>query len=195
MSMNFLHILEVDTMRVDKADVMAWAREVLSHPVGEVLILDTETCALYGEVIELALVDVTGKEIYNRRFNPLSEIEPGAFRVHGISQAALANEPSFGAEYEAIKAVLASAKLILIYNAQFDIGCLEKTCRLHKLEPLYFVSDCLMERYAQFYGEWSSRRQSYKWQPLNGGHSALDDCRAALRRLQTMAGLTEGQAA
>jgi hypothetical protein len=29
--------------------------------------------------------------------------------------------------------------------------------------------------------------QSYKWQPLGGGHSALDDCRAALATLREMA--------
>jgi hypothetical protein len=36
-------------------------------------------------------------------------------------------------------------------------------------------------------GEWNYHYDSYKWQRLNGGHSALSDCQAALECLCEMA--------
>lgn len=164
----------------------AWARHLLSLPPGKVLILDTETCDLYGEIIELAIVDTAGNEIYNRRFNPLTEIRSGAFRVHGITAEMLAHEPRFDAEYPSVKAILDRANVVLIYNAPFDEGCLATTCNVHAVEALTFHSACIMRRYAEWYGEY--QRGRLKWQKLTGGdHSALGDARAALALLRKMA--------
>jgi DNA polymerase III subunit epsilon len=44
-----------------------------------------------------------------------------------------------------------------------------------------------MEWYAQYYGEWSSYYEDYKWQPLNGGHNAIVDCLACLDLIKEMA--------
>lgn len=170
-----------------KEQAQNWARSTLGFPEGEVLILDTETCDLNGEVIELAIIDTAGNMLYNRRFNPISMIQPGAQRVHGISMEMLAHESRFAEEYEAIVAILANAKLVLIYNADFDTRCLAATCRLHRQPPLVFKSVCIMKWYAIWYGE--KRRGTFKWQPLSGGdHSAVGDCRAALAFLRRMAG-------
>ena len=171
-----------------RQNASAWARDMLALPPGQVLILDTETCDLYGEIIELAIIDSAGNELYNRRFNPLTPIRSGAYGVHGISLAMLAHEVRFDAEYPAIKAILESADQVLIYNAPFDTGCLLETCRLHAVDSLQFQGYCLMRRYAEWYGEY--QRGRLKWQKLVGGdHSALGDARAALALLQRMAAL------
>ena len=47
--------------------------------------------------------------------------------------------------------------------------------------------NCAMLMYAEYCGEWSSYHNSFKWQPLNGGHTALDDCLATLKLIQEMA--------
>jgi DNA polymerase-3 subunit epsilon len=176
----------------------AWAQEMLNQPLGHVLILDTETCDLNGEVIELAIVDTAGNELYNRRFCPRTEIAPGAQAVHGISAEMLRGEPCFATEYLAIHEILAPAARVLIYNAPFDLRCLAVTCSLHKAAPLPLTINntaCLMRMYAQWYGE--RGRSGYKWQRLMGGssqsgpsghHSALGDARAALDVLRKMAG-------
>lgn len=166
----------------------AWAREMLALPPGQVLILDTETCDLYGEIIELAIIDSAGTELYNRRFNPLTPIRSGAYAVHGISREMLAHEHNFAFEYPAIRAILDAANVVLIYNAPFDLGCLATTYNLHAVEDfnasLHAV--CLMRRYAEWYGEY--QRGRLKWQKLAGGdHSALGDARAALALLRRMA--------
>lgn len=169
-----------------KVQARHWAREMLALPPSKVLILDTETCDLHGEVIELAIVDSAGAEVYNRRFNPITAIQPGAFRVHGITAQTLRFEPRFHREYEVIKGIVEGAEMILIYNNSFDIECLRVTCLLHTLDELRFNSGCIMRWFAQFYGEWG--RGQYKWQRLTGGdHTALGDARAALALLRKMA--------
>lgn len=197
-------------MKNSKKEAEDWARAQMALPAGKALVLDSETCDLYGEIIELAIIDTGGQVLYNRRFSPLTEISPGAYHVHLLTAEVLANEPRFSAEHERIKSILASAEIVLIYNASFDVGCLDETCRIHQMELIPFKTGCIMHWYAQWYGEWSDYRrflgflaaedststesqgrrktQNYKWQPLRGGdHSALGDCRAALAALRRMA--------
>ena len=61
-------------------------------------VLDTETASLQGGVVELALLhidtelNVLGE--FHTRVNPERPIEPGAFAVHGISDADVADAPT-----------------------------------------------------------------------------------------------------
>jgi hypothetical protein len=52
---------------------------------------------------------------------------------------------------------------------------------------------CLMTLYAAYVGDWSDYWESYRWQPLNGGHRALEDCQAALGVLREMAASQEDE--
>lgn len=169
----------------DRNETIEWARQILQR--SDVLILDTETTDLDGEIIELAIINLQGDVLFNRRFNPINSISEGAKAVHGISAEMLADEPRFADCAAELFAVLKSSGLVLIYNNAFDMARLRHTCYLHQVEMHEFKTDCLMEWYAQFAGEWSSYHQSYRWQPLNGGHDALSDCRAALAVLSEMA--------
>lgn len=169
----------------DKEAASEWARGILGR--SDVVILDTETTDLYGEVIELAIINLQGDVLYNGRFNPLSPISEGAQSVHGITAEMVASEPRFADDYVTICNHLTSAELVLIYNAAFDVERLRTTCELHGVDMPSFKTDCLMEWYAQFCNEWSDYHQSYRWQPLGGDHGALSDCRAALATLHEMA--------
>lgn len=171
----------------DRNAAQRWAIRFLAKDECKALILDTETCSLHGEVIELAIIDNHGAEIYNRRFRPLTPIDPRAFAIHGITHDALRHEAGFAGERTAIQAILGAADVVAIYNAPFDVRCLAKTCALHNVALLEFRQICLMRWYAVFYGERSAPGGSYKSQPLRGAHNAVGDCRAALRLLQAMA--------
>jgi DNA polymerase-3 subunit epsilon len=178
---------------IDRRNSAIWAQRMLARPLGEVLILDSETCDLNGEIIELAIIDTQGKPLYNRRFLPLTTIQPGAQRVHGITLEMLTDEPRFADEYAVIRSILGTAQAVLIYNAPFDIRCLNVTCELHTQPPVNFRAGCIMRYYAQWVGQRS--RGQYKWQKLTGGdHSALGDARAALAVLKAMAESTAAQA-
>ena len=165
-----------------------WARQMLATEGA--VILDTETTGLNGEVIELAVIDMVGNELFNRRFRPLMRIEPGATAVHGLTAEILKEESDFCLLYDEVSRVLAEAAVVVIYNAAFDLARLAETCEVHKLAPLDIVlkGECAMEKYAGFVGDWSDYHESFRWQSLLGGdHSAVGDCRAALAVLREMA--------
>ena len=165
-----------------------WARQMLMTEGA--VILDTETTGLNGEVIELAVIDMAGNELFNRRFRPLMRIEPGATAVHGLTAEMLKEELDFCLHYDEVSRVLADAAVVVIYNAAFDLARLAETCEVHKLAPLDIVlkGECAMEKYAAFVGDWSDYHESFRWQPLLGGdHSAVGDCRATLAVLREMA--------
>jgi len=176
----------------DRQAASEWAKEMLASD--NVLILDTETTGLAGEIIELAIMDVSGNVRFNGRFKPQVSIEPGAAAVHGLTIDILAEEPDWADRYEEVKAILVNAAAVLIYNSAFDVERIESMNRRRGLEPIPFKADCVMEWCAQFVGDWSESRKSYRWQPLIGGdHSALGDCAAALSVVREMAAASLGE--
>lgn len=46
---------------------------------------------------------------------------------------------------------------------------------------------CAMLQYSCYIGEWSDYHQDYRYQPLWGGHRAIEDCRACLQVVRRMA--------
>ncbi|MFE6365904.1 hypothetical protein ACFVP3_38810 [Streptomyces sp. NPDC057806] len=48
--------------------------------------------------------------------------------------------------------------------------------------------DDVMIPYSDWVGDWSDYWGNNRWQPLNGGHRALGDCRAVLDCLRVMGG-------
>lgn len=173
---------EIERAREDAA---AWARQLLDD--GNFIIMDTETTDLDGEIVELSLIDANGRILFNRRFNPLSLVAPGAAAVHGLTNEVLACERPFPELYDELATILAGAAVVVIYNADFDNGRMVHTCELHDLPAVEYRYTCAMEEYAAFIGE-PRRGEGFRWQPLPGGdHSALGDCLASLRVLREMA--------
>ena len=170
----------------DQAEASEWAWGILQRE--DVLILDSETTDLNGEIIELAIINLKGDLVFNQRFKPLTPVSEGARAKHGISDEMLANEKPFTDYSRDLLIMLSTAGLVLIYNAAFDMARLRQTCKLHGELMPSINADCIMEWYAQWCGQWSHYHKSYRWQPLGGGdHSALGDCRAALDCIREMA--------
>lgn len=173
-------------IKSDHEDAVTWGKEILADPMA--IILDTETTDLDGEIIELAIINMRGEVLFNKRFKPVSEIAAGASAVHGMTAEMLADESDFIQYDMTLRFLLYHASKVVIYNSSFDVSRLKSTCHLHNMEPFKFKAVCAMEMYAQWYGDWSNYFESYKWQPLGGGdHSALGDCLATLEAIQTMA--------
>jgi DNA polymerase III subunit epsilon len=181
----------VDHQKVQE-DATNRAKAILeSHD--KIVILDSETTGLYGEIIELAIIDLEENALFNSRFCPKNKIEPGATAVHGITNEMLADEPTWADKWPEIESILYAARLVLIYNADFDIARISTTNIAWRIQERFpYRAECLMDLYARWYGEWNSYHRSYRWQKLGGGHSALEDCQAALRKLQQMAGVLNG---
>ncbi len=178
---------EVGFIERDRVNAVLWAREQLSQ--NDWVILDTETTGLYdAEIVEIAIIDCLGEMLLNTLVKPSISIPPEVTDLHGISDAMVANVPTFPEVYPHIDAALKD-KRVLIYNSAFDIQILNYCCRLHNLPILKLTkrSDCLMEWAAQWGGDWSYYYEDYKYFPLNGNHRALGDCTAAFELIKRMA--------
>ena len=113
------------------------------------IVLDTETTGLSAEngdrIIELGCVELfnrklTGNDLHIY-FNPERESHEDALKVHGLTTDFLRDKPKFGALANDIIEYLRDAELI-IHNAAFDVGFLNKELELAGLPPLRsFVSE------------------------------------------------------
>lgn len=173
----------------DQNQVTNWARNVFSFKQNYVA-LDCETTGLSStdEAIQIAITDLDGNCLLNSLIKATIPISQEAYEVHKISNDDLVTAPTFPEIYPAIVKAL-KGKRVLIYNVEFDIKILKHCCQLHKLPLLNLVkrSDCMMQAWSQFVGEWSSYYEDYKYQPLGGNHDALGDCLLMLERLKKMA--------
>jgi DNA polymerase-3 subunit epsilon len=172
-----------------------WAKNVLETKKN-IVIFDTETTDLNGEIIEIAVIDLDGNVLLNTRIKPVGEMNPDAERVHGISLEMLANKPSFADIYPELCRVFAG-QAVLSYNVDFDEGRVKADCKRHGLEvPQWSGTNCIMEMYARWHGDWSTYWDSFKWQSLgsvvpSADHSALGDAQAALEALKILAGMAK----
>ena len=112
------------------------------------IVLDTETTGLSAEngdrIIELGCVELLNRKLTGNNlhfyFNPGRDSHEDALRVHGISNEFLQDKPKFGELAEEILAYLQGAEII-IHNAAFDVGFLNKELELIGKPPLAeFVS-------------------------------------------------------
>jgi DNA polymerase-3 subunit epsilon len=172
----------------DKNESIEWAKNVLAEPY-KYIILDTETTGLYeAEIVQIGIIDLDGEVILNSLIQPTISIPPEVVNIHGITDEMVSNAPTFPELYSRIVEALKD-KAVLIYNAEFDINILYYCCQLHNLEELNLKkrSDCIMEWYAQYCGYWSNYHESYRTHSLEGNHSAIGDCLAALELINKMA--------
>ena len=169
-------------------EAIAWAREILTNK-DDWVILDTETTGLEdAEIVQIGICNLEGEVILDSLVKPTIPIPTEASNIHQITDEVVKDARTFPEIYPLIVESLQDKK-ILIYNAEFDIVILAYCCRLHQLKLLGLRkrSDCLMEWYAQFYGDYHDYYESYTWQPLGGNHNAVGDCLAALSLLNNMA--------
>jgi DNA polymerase-3 subunit epsilon len=108
------------------------------------IVLDTETTGLDPgkghRIIELAAIELCNRKVSDRRFhrylNPEREIDAGAAEVHGLTLERLQDEPKFAEIAPALLEFIRGAELI-IHNAPFDVGFLNKELELSGLPGLH----------------------------------------------------------
>lgn len=171
-----------------KNQSIKWAKSIIQNPTSY-LILDTETTGLgNAEICQIAIIDISGNTLLDSLVKPSISIPVGVTEIHSITNEMVANAPKFPEIYPKIKSVLGD-KEIVIYNDDFDKQILNYCCILHSLPKLKLAkrTHCAMHYYAAYYGEWSGYYDDFKWQPLNGGHTALSDCQKTLELIKEMA--------
>ena len=112
------------------------------------IVLDTETTGLSAEtgdrIIEIGCVELVARKLTGRNLhfylNPERDSHEDALKVHGISNEFLRDKPKFAAVVDELMDYLSGAEII-IHNAPFDVGFLNKELELLGKPPLKtFVS-------------------------------------------------------
>ncbi len=106
------------------------------------IFLDTETTGLSAEggdrVIELGCVELVNRKLTGNNlhfyFNPGRDSHEDALKVHGISNEFLRDKPKFASVVQEILSYVEGAEII-IHNAAFDIGFLNKELELAGQKP------------------------------------------------------------
>jgi DNA polymerase-3 subunit epsilon len=120
------------------------------------IVLDTETTgveALRGDrIVEIGCVELVNHCPTGRTFhiylNPERPMSEGAFAVHGLSDAFLADKPVFAAIAGEFASFIADARLV-IHNAAFDVGFINMEfgrVGLPPIQPALVVDTLAMAR-------------------------------------------------
>jgi DNA polymerase III epsilon subunit-like protein len=136
--------------------------------------------------------------------HPTRPITEGARAIHGISDAQVAEAPTFAEAWHELAGLLAD-KTVVAYNASFEQEA------IHVSASPYFSFlwghprlrwFCAMEAFAAVYGAWHPSFKTYTWQSLatacaffrlshDQAHTASGDARVTAQLLHTMARLAE----
>jgi len=174
-----------------------WAREVLSI---DFVCLDTETTGLDydDEAVSVGIVARSGAVLLDTLLCHEKPSNPLALAVHGIEWEMTRAAPRIAEIYETLVDLLGGAP-VTGYNAGFDHRIIHQTLDRYGLYSIHWsYSSDVMQRFAEFYGEWSDFHQSYTWKKLTfaasflglsvaGAHGAVADALMTLRVVEAMA--------
>lgn len=185
-------------MTTPRERAVAWAAEVAADP--STVVLDTETTGLGpdAEIVDIAVVDMSGRVLLDQLVMPLNDIPAEASAVHGITVGMLdrARAPMFAEIYPRIVQTLFD-RLVTVYNADYDLTVINGVCRAHKLPVFAEEWFCAMRAFSHFAGE-RNRFGTFRWFKLGeaaarlgisapNAHRALADCLTTVAVVKAMA--------
>jgi len=164
----------------NKSHVLAWLNSFSHQHALRPVFLDTETTGTrrFSEIIEICIVDEHGQTLFRSLVNPTTEIEPMASAVHGLTNRDVKDAPRYPEIYEEVMNYLHN-RIIIAYNASFDIRLLKQTTDCYELTFPALHTGCLMYAYAKYreeYVEQSNGQRRCKTRRLEEAmvHERLD---------------------
>jgi DNA polymerase-3 subunit epsilon len=179
-----------------KSQAAAWAQERLADTT--TVIIDTETTGLPSrdpdtEVCQISVTDVKGKPLLVMLLKPNKPMGDEVIGIHGITNEQVQNQPMFPQVARIISFVLEN-KHVVCYNSAFDVKLLWSLFKKYEIPvPKVNGISCAMENYSRWVGDWSDKKEDYKWQKLPNlsglpAHDAYSDCVSTLKVMELMAG-------
>lgn len=179
-----------------KTAAAEWAQERLSDQ--DTVIIDLESTGLLSkdpetEIVQICVLNIQGRPLFNMLLKPSQPMGEEVIAIHKIGNEQIVNQPIFPQVAKLIAFVLEN-KHIVCFNADFDIRLLWHMFRKYdQALPKVKGTSCCMDRYSEWTGEWSTKKEGFKWQKLpnflgEASHDAFNDCRNTLLTMQKMAG-------
>jgi DNA polymerase III epsilon subunit-like protein len=174
----------------------AVARDILKRrPV----VFDTETTGLgdTDQIIEICIIDVDGKTLFESLVRPTVPVGAKAEEVHGLGEQKLRFAPSWGISSPPVRNIL-EGRQVVAFNSAFDLRLLEQTCKAHGQDTSWISrleTHCAMYLSADRWGATNQygsislanamRAAGVSWR--GEAHSASGDARATLDVLKAIA--------
>ncbi len=156
------------------------------------VVFDTETTGTFparDRIVEIACIKIHPdgrREIFHRRVNPTIPIPPDSTKIHGISDADVANLPPFSGIAAELAAFLRGCDLAGYNIARFDLPVLQFEFSRAGMD--LDIRDCAIVDSQQIFFSEEGRTLSdamrfYVGEDHAGAHSALADAEATVRVL------------
>jgi len=173
-----------------------WAQERLAD--GNTVIIDLESTGLLREdpeteIAQICILDLQGRPLFSMLLKPSQPMNERVIDIHKISNEQVINQPTFPQIAKIISFVLRN-KHVVAWNLDFDWKLLVHMFKKYEIEkPQVAGLSCSMDKYSEWAGEWSPKKEGFKWQRLpnflgEDAHDAQVDCRNTLKAIQKMAG-------
>lgn len=174
-----------------------WAKERLGDR--KTLILDLETTGLLSkdpdtEIVQISVVNMSGRPVFSMLVKPNKPLSQEVIDIHGITNEMVMDAPIFPQISKMLSFILED-KHVIAYNADFDLKLLWHMYKKYNLEtPKTSGASCAMDKYSEWCGEWSPKKNGFKWQKLPNlsslpSHDAMSDCLSTLKVIELMSGL------
>ena len=167
----------------------------MNEQLNKVTVLDFETTGLKESfALSLALIRIEDDVIKFAKYyliNPKAEIEYGAYKVHGISEADVADKPTFAELWPELSKYI-SGQILVAHNSNYDMKVIRNELRRYGLVCKPFKSVCTYKNAKKFIAK--TDIENYKLDTvcehfgikMGTHHDARDDtnaCRMIFNRL------------
>ena len=184
-----------DQLTEIKAKASEWAAERLAD--SSTVIVDTETTGLPSrdpdtEVCQLSITDNKGKPLFSMLLKPNKPMGEEVIGIHGITNEQVQFQPMFPQVARIISFVLEN-KHVVCFNSGFDVKLLWSLFKKYEIAvPKVTGISCAMEEYSRWCGEWSEKKEDFRWQKLPNlsgmpAHDAYSDCVSTIKVMEMMA--------
>jgi len=144
------------------------------------LFLDTETTGIanHAEIVEIAIVNYEGQQVFQSLVKPTTQIPADATRIHGITNADVQHSPGWNEIWPEVSSIL-RGNLAGMYNSEYDLRLMRQSTLAHNIPwpDNLFEDFCVMKLFAEYAGEWNDYHQNFRWFTLE---KAAQRCRLPL---------------
>lgn len=180
-----------------KEKAKTWAQERLADTNS--VVIDIESTGLLHkdpdtEIAQICILNMQGRQLFSMLIKPSSPMSQEVIGIHKITNEEVRNQPTFAQVAKMISFVL-NDKHVIAFNADFDWKLLMHMFKKYE-QPLPKVAgvSCAMDRYSEWAGEWSTKKDGFKWQKLpnfigEASHDAFNDCRNTIKVIEKISGM------